>query len=562
MANPRENQWMEHVGIKVNANGLPDTAIDKLIEIVVDTSLHLPSMFVLRFHDDGYALMDSDTFKLGAAVTITLSGGNGKLLPVIVGEITALEPEYLEDRTAVLTVRGYDRSHRLNRGTKTRVFVNTTDQEIVEKIAREADLSVQSDATPGDYDHIFQDNQSDLAFLQGRAQRIGFEVYVDDRVLHFRKPGKERGEIMKVAWGSELRSFFPRLTLSRQVDKVIVKGWDPAIKKEIIGEATRSILAPKIAAWQNGGGPVAAEALSPGANQMVVRRPVAKQDDADAVAQAILDEINAGFVEAEGVAYGNPELVAGKKLDITNLGKRFSGTYVVTSAVHVYRQDGYEVHFRVEGARTRLMSDLITQAKPSSDSSPWGGVVPAVVTNNNDPDGMSRVKLKYPWMDNELESDWARVAGVGAGADRGMYWLPEINDEVLVAFEHGDFGRPYVVGNLWNGKDAPPESIGTAVKNGKVETRTIRSRTGHIIRMVDESSGQKLEIIDASGKCKLILDSKSSKITVECSGDVVIDSKGKVDIKAAAEMSLQSQGNLTVQASGNLTLRGAMVNIN
>lgn len=562
MANPRDNQWMEHLGVKVGANNLPDTTIDKLIEIVVDTSLHLPSMFVLRFHDDGYPLMDSDIFKLGATVTINLSGASGRLSKVMVGEITALEPEYLEDRTAILTVRGYDRSHRLNRGTKTRVFVNTTDQEIVQQIAQEADLSVEADATPGDYDHVFQHNQSDLAFLQARAQRIGFEVYVDDRVLYFRKPGKERGETMRMAWGTELRSFFPRLTLSRQVDKVIVKGWDPSQKHEVIGEATRSILAPKIAAWQNGGGPVAAEALASPANQMVVRRPVSKQDDADALAQAILDEINAGFVEAEGVAYGNPELVAGKKLDITNLGKRFSGTYVVTSAVHVYTQNGYDVHFRVEGGRTKLMSDLITEAAPSGESSAWGGVVPAVVTNNNDPEGMSRVKLKYPWMDNDLESDWARVAGVGAGADRGMYWLPEVNDEVLVAFEHGDFGRPYVVGNLWNGQDAPPEDIGTVVKNGSVETRTIRSRTGHIIRMVDESGSQKLEIIDASGKCKLILDSKSSKTTVECSGDVVIDSKGKVDIKAAAEMNLQSQGNLTVKATGNLTLRGAMVNIN
>lgn len=562
MPNAQAPQWMQHVAIEVDGTPLTMAEMNKMIEVVVDTSLNLPSMFIMRFHDDNYQLIDSATFKLGAPVKIKMSADNRSTHPIMVGEITALEPEFMDNMATVLTVRGYDRSHRLNRGTMTRVYVNTTDQEIVSTIARDAGLSVQSDSTPGNYDHVFQHNVSDLAFLQARAQGIGFEVYVDDTVLHFRKAGGDGDAAIPVAWGTQLRSFFPRLTLSRQVDKVIVKGWDAAAKREIIAEATRSAIAPRIAAWQNGGGPVAAAALASSANQVVVRRPVAKQDDADSLAQAILDEINAGFVEAEGVAFGSPELIAGKKLEVGNLGDRFSGTYVVTSAVHIYAQSGYEVHFRVEGARTKLMSDLITQTTPSSETSAWGGVVPAVVTNNNDPEGMSRVKLKYPWMDTELESNWARVTGVGAGADRGIYWLPEVNDEVLVAFEHGDFGRPYVVGGLWNGQDAPPEDIGTVVKNGRVETRTIRSRAGHIIRMVDDSSSQKLEIIDASGGCKITLDSRSGKANVECSGDVVINSNGKVEIKAAAEMSLQSQGNLTVQASGNLTLRGAMVNIN
>ena len=95
---------------------------------------------------------------------------------------------------------------------------------------------------------------------------------------------------------------------------------------------------------------------------------------------------------------------------------------------------------------------------------------------------MERVKVKYPWLDNEHESNWARVASPGAGATRGLLMTPEVNDEVLVAFEHGDMNRPYVVGGLWNGKDKPQR---VAAKNGKVEFRSLKTRVGHEIMLQD-----------------------------------------------------------------------------
>jgi len=84
------------------------------------------------------------------------------------------------------------------------------------------------------------------------------------------------------------------------------------------------------------------------------------------------------------------------------------------------------------------------------------GVMVAIVTNNKDPDGMGRVKLKLPWLSDDYESDWARIATLMAGPERGVYFLPEVDDEVLIAFEHGDIRRPMVLGCLWNGVDAPP----------------------------------------------------------------------------------------------------------
>ena len=114
------------------------------------------------------------------------------------------------------------------------------------------------------------------------------------------------------------------------------------------------------------------------------------------------------------------------------------------------------------------------------------GVALALVTQNKDPEGLGRVKLRFPWESQPRESDWARCAVPMAGKDRGTYFLPEIGDEVLVAFEREDMRFPYVLGALWNGQDKPPESN----SNGQNDRRVIKSRSGHKLTFDDGSQGQ------------------------------------------------------------------------
>jgi phage protein D len=561
MPSERQELSLSHVIVKVNGAELPHELMGTLLDVVVDTSLHMPAMFALRFHDDRLQWLDDQTFTLGASVEISMSITRGSSGRIISGEITAIEPEFLPNLTANVVVRGYDRSHRLNRGTKSKVFVQVTDSDMVSQIAQAAGLQAEAESTSEVYEHVFQQNQTDLEFLHERAERIGYEMFVDDTKLYFRRPRGSRGEVA-LTWGQTLRAFYPRLSLVGQVDEVIVKGWDVSQKREITGRASRSEISPRIRAG-NSGGAAAQQALSSSARQVVVRQPVASQRDADAIAQAVLDEINSGFVEAEGIATGNPELVAGKKMTIEGIGNRFKGSYMMTSASHIYTQEGYEVHLRVEGARAKSMADLVAQAvSPHTVSNGWGGVVPAIVTNNNDDQHMGRVKLKFPWIDDTLESGWARVAAIGGGAERGLMWIPEVNDEVLVAFEHGDFDHPYVVGGLWNGTDKPPNDINNTIKDGKVEIRTLRTREGHIIRMTDDSANSSIEIIDADRTNTIKLDMKNKKLILQTKGDVSIESDGKLDIKATGELSIKGTSNVNVEATGQLKLRGATVNIN
>jgi uncharacterized protein involved in type VI secretion and phage assembly len=194
------------------------------------------------------------------------------------------------------------------------------------------------------------------------------------------------------------------------------------------------------------------------------------------------------------------------------------------------------------------------------------GVVVGVVTNNQDPDGLGRVKVKFPWLSDADESNWARVAAPMAGKERGVYFLPEVDDEVLVAFEQGDLRFPYVLGALWNGKDSPPAKN----DDGKNNLRVIQSRSGHVIRLNDADGQEKIEILDKSGKNKIVFDTANNTITITADKDITLSAAQgtikleaqKIEIKSSADAKIEAGSNLDVKASAQMTIKGATVNIN
>jgi phage baseplate assembly protein V len=211
--------------------------------------------------------------------------------------------------------------------------------------------------------------------------------------------------------------------------------------------------------------------------------------------------------------------------------------------------------------------DLFSQLLgPVEADSRFYGVAFAVVTNNKDPDGLGRVKVKLPWMADDAETDWARVVAPMAGKGRGMYFLPEVDDEVLVAFEQGNPESPYVLGALWNGKDKPPENN----SDGTNDLRTIKSRSGHVIRLTDTKDAGKIEIADSSGKNSIVISTKDNSITITADKDVTITStngklklSGKgVEIKSTAEVKVEASQNMDLKAGPQLNVKGSTVNIN
>jgi phage baseplate assembly protein V len=193
------------------------------------------------------------------------------------------------------------------------------------------------------------------------------------------------------------------------------------------------------------------------------------------------------------------------------------------------------------------------------------GVTIGIVTNNKDPDGLGRVKASLPWMADQVESDWARVVAPMAGAGRGVYFLPEVNDEVLVAFEHGNPDTPYVLGGLWNGQDKPPESN----SDGKNDQRVIRSRSGNVIRLSDTEGDARIEIVDSSGKNTIVISTKDNSVTITATGDVTIKAGGTltlsgngVEITSTSGVKVEGSQGLDLKSPGQVNIKGSVVNIN
>lgn len=194
------------------------------------------------------------------------------------------------------------------------------------------------------------------------------------------------------------------------------------------------------------------------------------------------------------------------------------------------------------------------------------GVAIAVVTNNQDPENEGRVKLKYPWRNDEDESQWARVITFMAGNEMGGYFLPQVNDEVLVAFEKGDINYPYVIGSLWSGKMKPPENN----SDGENNRRLIKSRSGHKIILDDKNGSEKIEIVDKTEKNLITIDTASNTITITTDKDIQLKApNGKItleamqlELKSQAAAKIEAGANLDIKASANMTIKGAMVMIN
>lgn len=180
------------------------------------------------------------------------------------------------------------------------------------------------------------------------------------------------------------------------------------------------------------------------------------------------------------------------------------------------------------------------------------GVYTAIVTDVQDPEGLGRVRLRLPWTTDPGGAGyeaWARLATLMAGAERGTWFIPEPDDEVLVAFEAGDPRRPFIVGGLWNGVDAPPEAM-----DGDNNIRSITSRSGIKIRLDDTDGGVKLTIETPGGQKITLNDAPASIAMVDANGNQVRLEAAGITLTTPAKFTLDAS---TVEVSASMVIVNA-----
>jgi phage protein D len=609
-----------------------------LIRTVVDTSLHRPDMFELTFVDSDGMLLDLTMIDIGTEIKIEV-GQAPMATTLMVGEVTSIEGDY-EHLLRYTIIRGYEHSHRLQRARRSRTFLDSTDGDVATRIAGDADIGTGDIQDPGvTHRYIAQVAQTDWEFLKGRAAEIGYEVGVSEGDLYFRPaPGMSAGGLggaasaaasavglggCTLSFGENLRWLRPRVSSAGLTPEAEVRVWDPESKGVVSAVArleseTADVDDDPVTMSNAYGGPLSLPAIPsiPGLPSFLgasanahasIDRPLGwgstTQSEADAMAAGMAEHVASTYAEAEGSAMATPELVAGAKVTLENVPDRFAGDWNVTSARHEFdNAEGYNIRFEVSGRHERSLHGLLTGGRLDRRSRGLiDGLVPGVVTNNIDEDGMYRVKVALPWLSPDFETDWARVAMPGLGATYGMVAIPEVGDEVLVGFEFGDVRRAYVLGGLGNGEtelELGGDPVKQGIPGGIVVKRGIVSRLGHKFIIDDDGDGTvppatsgitigneddtiTIQMDDVNKKLTIICDSSGPPASIEikqngAGGSVTIEQAGTggtLDIKGAGNVSVEAAApgtlslkggtGVTIDAgAGMVELKGSMVKLN
>jgi phage protein D/uncharacterized Zn-binding protein involved in type VI secretion len=552
-----QRQWTSSIMVLVNDLPL-DPLIEGLLErAVVENSMHLPDMFELTFNDPAREVVELGGFIIGSEVVLTADGGDEEPLPLMVGEITALELEF-EIGGSKTIVRGLDASHRLFRGKKTRTFQEMLVSEIIEEILAESEVIPGEIAPTADpIQYLVQAGTTDWQFIQKLAQDCGYRAWMMDGLFNFAPveppvtgdvPGTlEVNAPTQLVLGQGLTRLRAVVRSTEQVEDVQVMGWSPLIGEPVVGVSPAESLGVEILAQPEELAAVA------GANSFQhLWYPTDDEDAAETKAAAIGNQLAEAYAELEGESVGTAVLKAGIPVNLSLAGPPFDGGYTLSSTRHVFDPDtGYTTHFTVSGWQDRSMLSLA--AGPSAVmSEPFRipGVVSATVMNTRDPEEEGRVQLMFQWMGPEVISDWVRCLHMGVGEGSGSMFVPEPGTEVLVAFEQGDPSKPYVLGGLYSAvlqPGASPDLIDEAT--GLVNERRLKSRTLHNLTFYDgeEINGIMLQIGDETQT--IFMNAEEDMLTISIPEGALMIQGADVTINASGDLMLNSEGSVLINGS-------------
>ena len=575
--------------VKIGGSPLDSNQYTGLEEVRVEQEFRLPARCSITFTDIGFEMSTSAESLLGKEVTVVGESG-----PMFVGDITGLAVEADGHRQPRLVVVAHDRAYRLTRATTVATYLNLTYAQIAAAIAQRHGLTPATQATSATMDYVLQAD-TDMGLLDAMADRIGYDWWVDGRTLHFKKPATTAQVEAKL--GDNLESFALRAS-GLHADKVRVQGWDRGAQSPAVAttQATGGTLSTTSALVQKFKNP---SAFLQTQAELVTSTLAARNDaEATAIATSLRDAAAAAAVTGSGLMTGDGDVRPGSLVLVREAGP-LNGDYRVTKTDHIYRTgSGFTTRFTAGERRPNSLVDTLAGGrKPEPFRQP--GLVVGTVTNITDPDKVGRVKVKFPGLDQTLESAWARVVTLGGGSGRGLVVLPEVGDEVLVGFEGGDPRQPVVFGGLFGTRTPIPDHL---ITNGALQARRLTSRTGHVVEVSDGETPDKAHVLlslkeglpklrlgkdrvdveAAAGKPLLIkagqgsieinaqgeITIKGTKVTIEAVGNLamkgaatVVEGTAKLDAKAPL-VNVQAQGKGTIDGGGMLEVKGGLVKIN
>ncbi len=559
--------------VQLNGTVLPDPLALRLVEGWVDSSVNVPAAFQLTFSDkDSKLTTKFPMLKIGAKVIISPFTDGRRGDPMMTGEVTALEMDSEPGSGRHLLVRGYDPGHRLLRNRRVEGYPNMTASDIVRRIAGQNGLKIgKIESTSAVYDLATQPNITDWDFLSRLAAENDVRLSFDNQgKLNFAgldpasgapsdtTPAAQSPYVLD--FGANNLHSRATMTAAGQVRKVNVRGWDMRTRQKLQAPVP-AVTSKDISADMTPG----QVTLPFGASELTATHiPYTTLSQVTHAAKALADDVTGAFAELEVAITGNPELKPGTPIAVKGAGFPFEGKYTATGVRHVFASgDLYTTWLTVSGRQFRSLYGLASGG--TEQAPPMPGVAVALVTNTKDPLRMGRVRLSFPWLSATYESDWCRVAQFGGKGGGGLL-LPEVNDEVLCAFDRGSLEHPYVIAGLYNGIDKhtrePDNYPAVDPTSGEINWRSLTGRSGHTLEILESGGAARMEsgirLRTGKGRLHIQMNEARTSLTIHSDGSVDIRGTRSVDIEAGGDLSLKAGGNLSLKSGGAIEIDAGM----
>lgn len=500
-----------------------------------------------------WELSSGDFFVPGNEIEI-LAGYRSENETIFIGVVTRQGLKARNGRLA-LEVECKDLAVQMTTVRRSRQFVDQTDADAITTVLDEYQLTGDIAGPDVQLPEIVQYDCTDWDFVLSRVEANGQVLAAVDGAVNVFTPAMDTEPVAVLQLGANVIELDAEIEARTQAGSVTAEVWDPANQATITLDAADP-------GWTTVGNldPVAmSEAVA--ADQLLLRHPgPLPPDEAQAWADKCLLRSRMAFIRGRVRSQGFGQATPGVLVELAGLGDRFNGPVWVSGVRHEISHGSWisDIQFGLD--QESLTERFDVQAPAASGL--LGGVsglhTGTITEIADDPAGEARVRVRIPLVDGEGEGVWARIATLDAGADRGTFFLPEVDDEVLVGFLNDDPRHPVVLGMLHSSAKAPPfEASSDNPEKGFVSRSGIRLVfDDDAVKLTIETPGGASLVIDDDGGEVSLADQNGNSLTLSSSG-IEIASAGEVVVNASTDLKMESGTNLEAKAGVQLLAEGS-----
>jgi Rhs element Vgr protein len=576
------NEATDLVTFKIKLSSRPINEEYRIISLYITKSYNKISWAKIVISDGDPAAQDfrissnEDSLTPGNEIEISI-GYHSQVKTVFKGIITKHAIKSAKNKASFLTIEAKDKAVKLSLSRKNNCFVDKTDKDIVEEIIGKSGYggTLDMSSTTGTHKEMVQYNVSDWDFIVSRAEMNEMLVLTDDNKLLIKKPDTNQEAAKEIVYGTDVIEFDSEIDGGSQLKQITTHAWnykdqkiDDVVNGQIQFKENGNLKSDDIADSFGikeydlcHSGSLESQELKLWSNSKLLKSRMAK---------------NIGRITVKGTT----EIKPGQVIKLKGFSKRFNGNVLITGVSHNYSTSIWQtdIHFGLPQQWFYQSADLIE--KPAAGLIPGinGLQIGIVLQLENDPNNEHRIKIRLPVVDMG-EGLWARIASLDAGSERGSFFRPEINDEVIVGFLNDDPRYPVVLGMLnSSAKPAPINAKDTNHEKGFITRSKIKFIFNDDKKTVtlETPKGKKIEI-DDDGDVIIFSDQHHNKlslndngVTIESSKDISLKAASgdikmeaiNIDNKANGKFSAKGNTQAELQSSGQTTVKGAIVNIN